>query len=97
MYVERIIILSVDWVVGLGDGAGQFPVPGRPATFAYSRARTCCACSKCGMGGLFFFLFFICLPFLMSCLLGTEILWFRLLNPHSSCQLLPRTSSLSIG
>ena len=27
----------------------------------------------------------------------TEILWFRLLNPNGSCQLLPRTSSLSIG
>ena len=25
----------------------------------------------------------------------TEILWFRLLNPNGSCQLLPRTSSLS--
>ena len=27
----------------------------------------------------------------------TEILWFRLLNPDGSCQLLPRTSSLSTG
>ena len=27
----------------------------------------------------------------------TEILWFRLLNPYGSCQLLPRTSSLSTG
>ena len=27
----------------------------------------------------------------------TEILWFRLLNPNGSCQLLPRTSSLSTG
>ena len=27
----------------------------------------------------------------------TEILWFRLLNPKGSCQLLPRTSSLSTG
>ena len=27
----------------------------------------------------------------------TEILWFRLLNPNGSCQLLPRTSSLSNG
>ena len=26
-----------------------------------------------------------------------EILWFRLLNPNDSCQLLPRTSSLSTG
>ena len=27
----------------------------------------------------------------------TEILWFRLLNPNGSCQLQPRTSSLSTG
>ena len=27
----------------------------------------------------------------------TEILWFQLLNPNGSCQLLPRTSSLSTG
>ena len=27
----------------------------------------------------------------------TEILWFRLLNPNGSCQLLSRTSSLSNG
>ena len=27
----------------------------------------------------------------------TEILWFRLLNPDGSCQLLLRTSSLSTG
>ena len=26
-----------------------------------------------------------------------EILWFRLFNPDGSCQLLPRTSSLSTG
>ena len=27
----------------------------------------------------------------------TEILWFRLLNPNGSCQLLPKTSLLSTG
>ena len=27
----------------------------------------------------------------------TELLWFRLLNPNGSCQLLPRTSSLNTG
>ena len=58
------------WVVGLVDGAGWLPEPGHPATFAYSRARACCACSRCGKGGLFFFIFFIYLPFLMSCLSG---------------------------
>ena len=48
-------------------------VPWRPATLAYSRARACCACSRCGTGGLyFFFIFFICFPFLMSCLLGNS-------------------------
>ena len=45
------------WVVGLGDGAGQLLVPGYHATFAYSRARACCACSRCGMGGLYFYYF----------------------------------------
>ena len=42
------------WVVGLSSGAGQLPVPGRLATFEYSRARACCACSRCGTGGLYF-------------------------------------------
>ena len=27
----------------------------------------------------------------------TKILWFRLLNPNDSCQLVPRTSSLTTG
>ena len=27
----------------------------------------------------------------------TEILWFQMLKPNGSCQLLPRTSSLSTG
>ena len=31
---------------------------GRLATFAYSRARACCACSRCGTGGLYFFYIF---------------------------------------
>ena len=44
-------------MVGLGNGAGQLPVPGRPTTLAYGRAGACCACSKCGTGGLFFILF----------------------------------------
>ena len=56
-----------------------------------------------GMGWVaIFFIFFINLPFLMSMSFGrqlnmTEILWFRLLNPNSNCQLLLRTSSLSTG
>ena len=72
-----------------------------PATFAYSRARACCACSRCGMGGLYFVFIFhlssLCTVLSFERWLNmTEILWFRLLNPNSSCQLLPRTSSLSI-
>ena len=59
--------IFIPWVVGLGDGAGELPVPGHPAT---SRTRACCACSRCGTGGLYFFIFFIYLPFLMSCVLG---------------------------
>ena len=50
-----------------------------------------------GQEGYIFFLFFICLSFLMSYLRRlnmTEILWFWLLNPNSSCQLLPRGLSL---
>ena len=47
-------------MVGLGDGAGELPVPGRPATFAHSRARVI----------VFIFFKTIYLPFLMSCLLG---------------------------
>ena len=77
------------------------PVPGRPATFAYSRARACCACSRCGTGGLYLFYFSSIFP---SNVLSfgrqlnmTEILWFRLLKPNGSCQLLPRTSLLSTG
>ena len=51
----------------------------------------------------FFFFFFFHLSSLSNVLsFGRrlnmiEILWFRLLNPNGSCQLLPRTSSLSTG
>ena len=36
---------------------GKLPVPGRPTNLDYSRARACCACSRCGWGlfGHFFF------------------------------------------
>ena len=33
-------------------------MPGHPVTFAYSRVRACCACSRCGTGGLYIFFFF---------------------------------------
>ena len=39
-------------------GTLELPVPGRPATFVYSRARACCACSRYETGGLYFFLYF---------------------------------------
>ena len=29
---------------------GKLPVPGRPTNLDYSRARACCACSRCGWG-----------------------------------------------
>ena len=32
-------------------------------TFAYSRARACCACSRCGTGGLYFIYFSSIFPF----------------------------------
>ena len=31
-------------------------MPGRPTTLAYGKAGACCACSRYGTGGLFFFL-----------------------------------------
>ena len=46
-------IFKVTPALGQGDGAGKLPVPGCPAIFTYSRARACCACSRCRMGGLF--------------------------------------------
>ena len=77
-------------------------MPGRPAVFAYSRARACCACSRCGTGGPYIFYIFhlSSLSNVLSFerrLNMTEILWFQLLNPNGSCQLLPRTASLSTG
>ena len=36
-----------------GGGAkvlGKLPVPGRPTSMDYSRARAYCACSRCGWG-----------------------------------------------
>ena len=33
---------------------GKLPVPGRPTNLDVSRARAYCACSGCGLFGLFF-------------------------------------------
>ena len=45
----------------LGGWAGRWcwvaSSAGRPATFAYSRARAYCACRRCGTGGLYFYIF----------------------------------------
>ena len=43
---------------------GKLPVPERPTNLDYSRARACCACSRCGWG--LFGHFFSPLSFLSS-------------------------------
>ena len=43
---------------------GKLPVAGRPTNLDYSRARACCACSRCGWG--LFGHFFSHLSFLSS-------------------------------
>ena len=45
-------------------GRPNLPVPGRPTNLDYSRARACCACSRCGWG--LFGHFFSYLSFLSS-------------------------------
>ena len=90
-------MVSISW--RLGGWAGRWwwvaLVPGRPATFAYSRARACCACSRCRTVGLYF-LYLSSLSNVLSfgrLLNMTELLWFRLLNPTvvvSYCQGRPR-------
>ena len=56
-FISKLIITSK--VVGSGDGSGYLPVPERPIALAYSRARVCCACSRCGMGELSFVFVYI--------------------------------------
>ena len=51
-------------VVGWWKVLGNLPVPGRPTDLGYSRARACCACSRCGWG--LFGHFFSHLSFLFS-------------------------------
>ena len=68
-----------------------------PLELYCSRAR---ACSVGCVGFNFFYIFLSSLsnvPCLGRWLNMTEILWFRLLTPKDSCQLLPRTSSLNTG
>ena len=51
-------------------------MPGHPTALAYICARALCACSRCGMGGLFLCMFFHLVypifPFLMPHLLGDD-------------------------
>ena len=48
------MIVSVDiFYKGSSGGAKvlrKLPVPRRPTNLDYSRARACCACSRCGLG-----------------------------------------------
>ena len=58
-------------------------MPGRPTALAYSRARACCACSRCGMGGqffvcvCFFHLVYPIFSFLMPHLMGDDWTWLK--------------------
>ena len=58
-------VLKICWIRTnlVGGWVGQWcwvaSVLGRSTTFAYGRAGACCACSRCGTGGLFLFYFFI--------------------------------------
>ena len=57
-------------------------MPGRPTTLAYGREGACCACSRCGTGGLFFFVavVFCCCFFLFFLL--THLSYLLFLMPH---------------
>ena len=58
---------NVHFEGGWSGGAmvlGKLPVPGRPTNLVHSRARACCACSRCGWG--LFGHFFSRLSFLSS-------------------------------
>ena len=57
-YSVYIVVFGVSYCVGWWGGAkvlGNLPVPGRPINLDYSKARACCACSRCGGGCLDFF------------------------------------------
>ena len=81
-------------ISGWSGGAlvlGKLPVPRRPTNLDYSRAKVCCACSRCGWG--LFGHFFSRLSFLFSFSLSrgdgpiqTEILSQRAVKPKTSNQ-----------
>ena len=62
---------------------GNLPVPGRPTNLDYSRARACCACSRCGWG--LFGHFFSHLSFLssFSFSLGDGTIWTEILSQRA--------------
>ena len=60
---NQFVKLYVGWSGG-AKVLGNLPVPGRPTDLDYSRARACCACSRCGWG--LFGHFFSHLSFLFS-------------------------------
>ena len=76
---------------------GKLPVPGRPTNLDYSRARACCACSRCGWG--LFGHFFSHLSFLFSFSLSLgdgpiqiEILSQRAVKPKTTNQLISKSA-----
>ena len=62
-YLEKGSLVGRGWSGG-AMVLGKLPVPGRPASLDYSRARAYCACSGCGWG--LFGHFFSRLSFLFS-------------------------------
>ena len=58
-----VFLASMGWSGG-AKVLGNLPVPGHPTDLDYSRARACCACSRCGWG--LFGHFFSHLSFLFS-------------------------------
>ena len=63
LHIGSILHLQGGWSGG-AMVQGNLPVPGRPTYLDYSRARACCASSRCGWG--LFGHFFLSLYFLSS-------------------------------
>ena len=88
-------------MVGLSDGAGSFQCRGVLILLHIVGQGPAVLPAGAGREAVFFYIFHLSsLSNVLSFgrrLNMTEILWLRLLNPKGSCQLLPRTSSLSTG
>ena len=83
-------IFSRGWSGG-AKVLGKLPVPGRPSTLDYSRARAYRACSRCGWGLFGHFFSHLSLLFSFSLSLGdgpiyTEILSQRAVKPKTTNQ-----------